>query len=84
MVTRGFGGRRSGRDESGRVPPGQHLTDGFPVLSAGPTPRIEPADWKFTLKVGPRPIKVWDWQEFNALPKTKMTRDIIASHPGSS
>lgn len=76
MVTRGFGGRTSGLDESGRVPPGQHLTDGFPVLSAGPTPRVEPADWKFTLKVGPRPIKVWDWQEFNALPKTKMTRDI--------
>ena len=76
MVTRGFGGREGGRDESGRVPPGQHLTDGFPVLSAGPTPRIEPADWKFTLKVGPRPVKVWDWEEFNSLPKTKMTRDI--------
>lgn len=76
MVTRGFSGRGSGRDDSGRVPPGQHLTDDFPVLSAGPTPRIEPVDWKFTLKVGPRPVKVWDWEEFNALPKTKMTRDI--------
>jgi putative redox protein len=59
-----------------RIPPGQHLVEHFSVLTAGPTPRVETADWKFTLKIGPRPIKVWNWSEFNALPKTKMTRDI--------
>ena len=59
-----------------RIPPGQHLVDNFPVLTAGPTPRIEPADWTFTLKVGPHPVKAWSWPEFNALPRTKMTRDI--------
>ena len=37
MITRGFQGRRS-RTESKRLPPGQHLTSDFPVLSAGPTP----------------------------------------------
>lgn len=76
MVTRGFIGRDSGRDQSDRIPPGQHLVENFPVLTAGPTPRVETADWRFTLKIGPKPHKVWDWREFNALPKTKMTRDI--------
>ncbi len=41
MVTRGFTGRGSG-DQSDRIPPGQHLVEDFPVLSAGPTPRVEP------------------------------------------
>ena len=60
----------------GRIPPGQHLVDDFPVLSAGPTPRIAPDAWSFTLKVGPRPVKRWNWAEFNALPQTRLTRDI--------
>jgi len=76
MVTRGFTGRRPGGEQPARIPPGQHLVENFPVLSAGPTPRVDLEKWKFTLKVGPRPVKVWDWSEFNALPQTKMTRDI--------
>ncbi len=76
MVTRGFTGRGSGGDQSSRIPPGQHLVEDFPVLSAGPTPHVKPSDWKFTVKVGPKPVKVWSWSEFNALPKTKVTKDI--------
>ena len=76
MVTRGFTGRQSGSELSDRIPPGQHFVDNFPVLTAGPTPRIDSADWTFTLKVGPRPVKAWSWSEFNALPRTRMTRDI--------
>ncbi|PTQ60774.1 DMSO/TMAO reductase YedYZ molybdopterin-dependent catalytic subunit [Sphingomonas sp. PP-CE-3G-477] len=76
MVTRGFPGRGSGGDQSNRIPPGQHLVEDFPVLSAGPTPHVEPSDWKFTVKIGPKPVKVWNWSEFNALPKTKVTKDI--------
>jgi DMSO/TMAO reductase YedYZ molybdopterin-dependent catalytic subunit len=75
MATRGFFGRGRGGDSS-RIPPGQHLEEDFPVLSAGPTPRVAPEKWSFTLKVGPRPVKSWTWEEFNALPMTKMTRDI--------
>ena len=76
MTTRGFTGRREPPEISNRIPPGQHLTDDFPVLSAGPTPRIDMSKWKFTLKVGPRPIAEWNWDEFNALPQSKLTRDI--------
>lgn len=75
MVTRGFSGRRPTAADA-RIPPGQHLEHGFPVLSAGPTPRVRTEDWSFTLKHGPRPIKKWNWAEFNALPVTKTTRDI--------
>ena len=76
MVTRGFTGRQAGPEISDRIPPGQHLVDGFPVLSAGPTPRIETEAWAFTLKVGPRSVRAWSWSEFRALPQTRMTRDI--------
>ena len=76
MATRGFTGRPQPPDLAKRLAPGQHLTADFPVLSAGPTPRIRIEDWSFTLKVGPRPIRKWNWAEFNALPQTDITRDI--------
>jgi DMSO/TMAO reductase YedYZ molybdopterin-dependent catalytic subunit len=76
MATRGFSGRPRPQGSEGRVPPGQSLTDDFPVLSAGPTPHVPTTDWAFTLKVGPKPVARWNWAEFNALPQTSLTRDI--------
>ncbi len=76
MVTRGFFGRRRDPEAMERLPPGQSLTEGFPVLSAGPTPHIQPSSWSFTLKHGPRPVIKRTWDEFNALPRTKVIKDI--------
>ncbi len=76
MATRGFIGRRQPPATAKRLPPGQHLVDDFPVLSAGPTPRIPTERWRFTLKVGPRPVRSWTWEEMNALRQTELTRDI--------
>ncbi len=76
MTTRGFTGRRNAPEMAGRIPPGQYLEQGFPVLSAGPTPRVSTDDWSFTLKDGPKVIGKWDWAEFNVLPQTAATRDI--------
>ncbi len=76
MATRGFTGRREPPDVQSRVPPGQSLAADFPVLSAGPTPYVETKDWSFTLKVGPKPVKSWNWDAFHALPQTSYTRDI--------
>jgi hypothetical protein len=70
MVTRGFFGRRPSEEVAGRLPPGQYLERGFPVLSAGPTPRVDTAAWRFDLKIGPKLAKSWSWQEFNALSRT--------------
>jgi DMSO/TMAO reductase YedYZ molybdopterin-dependent catalytic subunit len=75
-TTRGFTGRRAAPEVADRLPPGQYLENGFPVLSAGPTPHVRTDDWKFTLKNGPKPIAEWSWEEFNALPQSKATRDI--------
>lgn len=76
MITRGFGGRRTPEGTEGRLPPGQYLTEDFPVLSAGPTPRIRTETWRFDLKTGPRIVASWSWDEFSRLPRTRMTRDI--------
>lgn len=76
MVTRGFFGRRLSPEEAARLPPGQYKEDGFPVLSAGPTPHVATQSWRFTLKDGPRPVASWSWDEFNALPRTRLERDI--------
>ncbi len=76
MVTRGFTGRARPPEIAERLPPGQYLEQEFPVLSAGPTPRVRTEDWSFTLKDGPKPVMTWDWAAFNALPQSKMTRDI--------
>ena len=76
MPTRGFFGRRPSAENAKRIPPGQHEVFDFPVLSAGPTPRVNTANWTFTIRVGPRTVKSWTWDEFNALPRTQMTKDI--------
>lgn len=46
------------------------------MLSATPTPYIPMDQWSFTLKVGPKPVMTWTWEQFNALPQTRFTRDI--------
>ena len=51
-ISRGFFGRKRPEGQSARIPPGQHLTHDFPVLSAGPTPVPDLASWSFTLSDG--------------------------------
>jgi hypothetical protein len=56
MATRGFTGRRPAPDLADRIPPGQSITEGFPVLSAGPTPRVSlRAAHKGQSRRGPKP-----------------------------
>jgi DMSO/TMAO reductase YedYZ molybdopterin-dependent catalytic subunit len=74
IISRGFRGRRQD-GPSDRVPPGQYLTDGFPVLSAGPTPHTELQDWTFSITGGAE-LARWTWDEFQALPSEEVTVDI--------
>jgi DMSO/TMAO reductase YedYZ molybdopterin-dependent catalytic subunit len=77
FVTRGFKGRRRQGDDAGRVPPGQYLTDDFPVLSAGPTPHTPLDQWSFTIvSTTGEEIARWSWDEFRALPSETVTVDI--------
>ena len=75
-VSRGFRGRRSEHVEAGRVPPGQHITRDFPVLSAGPTPHTPLQAWSFTLGGAVDEPVSWTWEEFIALPAETVTVDI--------
>jgi DMSO/TMAO reductase YedYZ molybdopterin-dependent catalytic subunit len=50
------------------VPPGQYVTDDFPVLSAGPTPHTPLEKWTFSITQGGETKKTWSWQEIQALP----------------
>ena len=76
FVSRGFRGRRREEEPQGRVPPGQHLTHDFPVLSAGPTPRVPLAEWTFTVEGAVDEERRWTWEEFRALPGDEVTVDI--------
>ena len=76
MSTRGFTGRRPPEATRERLPPGQYLTEDFPVLQIGPNPRIDLATWSFTLREGSRPLKSWNWEAFQALPRTRWGGDI--------
>ena len=76
MLTRGFQGKGS-RSESKRLPPGQHLTRDFPVLSAGPTPHTSVNGWTFALQgEDGTTIQSWNWKEFQALGAREVTVDI--------
>jgi DMSO/TMAO reductase YedYZ molybdopterin-dependent catalytic subunit len=73
--TRGFRGRRSDVDP-GRLPPGQHAVDDFPVLSAGPTPHTPLSDWSFSIVGEIDEPRRWTWEEFGALPRQSIRVDI--------
>lgn len=64
--------QKPGPELKDRVPPGQHLTNGFPVLTYGPTPPVNLADWA---------LKVWglaqpqslSWNDLMAMPQSSFT-----------
>ncbi len=74
IVSPGFVGRR--RSAGANLPPGQYLTEDFPVLSAGPTPRVRPDEWEFALTTETGNVRKWSWEEFRALPSVEFTTDI--------
>jgi DMSO/TMAO reductase YedYZ molybdopterin-dependent catalytic subunit len=60
----------------GRVPPGQSLTQKFPVLHYGPVPGFNPATWDFHIWGEVVQEKRLNWAEFNQLPRTKLVMDL--------
>ena len=74
IVTPGFTGRARGANP--RLPPGQYLADGFPVLSAGPTPRVSAERWEFAVVAEDGERRSWSWRELTDLPSEKITTDL--------
>ncbi|HWR85867.1 MAG TPA: sulfite oxidase-like oxidoreductase [Rhodoglobus sp.] len=73
IFTRGFSGR--GRENGPDLPPGQYLTEDFPVLSAGPTPDVAKEDWRFEIRTE-NGVTGWSWDEFMALKIDEVSTDI--------
>ena len=60
----------------GRLPPGQSLTQKFPVLHYGPVPPFNAATWDFRIWGEVEEEVRWGWDEFNQLPRTTLLMDI--------
>jgi DMSO/TMAO reductase YedYZ molybdopterin-dependent catalytic subunit len=74
IVSPGFSGRR--RSAGPELPPGQYLVEDFPVLSAGPTPRVRTEAWEFTVRTETGAEHRWDWAAFRKLPTERITVDL--------
>ncbi len=62
--------------QQGRLPPGQLLTQKFPVLHYGPVPVFDPNRWNFRVWGQVEEERSWSWEEFCQLPRTSLTMDI--------
>jgi DMSO/TMAO reductase YedYZ molybdopterin-dependent catalytic subunit len=67
--------RAAGYDPS-RLPPGQYLTDKWPVLHAGSVPNTDLHTWTFRVWGEVEVPVTLTWEEFDALPKTEHVQDI--------
>jgi len=59
-----------------RVPPGQYLTERFPVLHAGVAPDVDLTTWDFTIAGDVAEERAWSWEEFLAMPAAELVTDI--------
>jgi DMSO/TMAO reductase YedYZ molybdopterin-dependent catalytic subunit len=74
IVSPGFHGRPLG--PGSKLPPGQYLTEDFPVLSAGPTPHVPLERWEFVVTTETGRQHRWSWSQLLALPSETVTVDI--------
>jgi DMSO/TMAO reductase YedYZ molybdopterin-dependent catalytic subunit len=75
-VTRGFFRKRPEGPE-GRLPPGQYDTgQGWPVLTAEATPRLDTDTWTLTVDGLVDNPTTWDWRQVHALPGSTYFGDI--------
>ena len=67
--------REAGYDPA-RLPPGQYLTEKWPVLHAGTVPEVDLATWDFKIWGEVEEPLTLSWDELSALPSTEVTIDI--------
>jgi DMSO/TMAO reductase YedYZ molybdopterin-dependent catalytic subunit len=67
--------REAGYDPA-RLPPGQYLTEKWPVLHAGDVPDVDLASWTFTVTGEVEQPLTLSYDELKSLPATEVTTDI--------
>lgn len=68
--------RRRAPQEPGRLPPGQRLTQDFPVLDLGIRPEFDPESWTLTIDGKVENPSTFSWESFQALPTTEDVADM--------
>ena len=64
------------KEAAKRIPPGQLLTQRFPVLHYGPVPKFDEKSWLFRVwGEVEAPLKM-SWAEFSSLPRSKVKMDL--------
>lgn len=60
-----------------RLPPGQYVPRGWPVLHYGKVPPFTPETWQFTVSgaTAGGGSRSWSWEEFSALPTAQVRAD---------
>jgi DMSO/TMAO reductase YedYZ molybdopterin-dependent catalytic subunit len=59
-----------------RLPPGQYLTEKWPVLTYGAVPRVDLRTWTFRCWGRVAREATWTWEDFLLLPRVEITSDI--------
>jgi len=67
--------RKPDEDPEGRIPPGQYLTEKFPVLTHGGTRKINPERWRMKVYGAVVREVEWTYDSFMALPQVDITAD---------
>lgn len=62
--------------DNGRLPPGQSLTNKFPVLHYGPVPTFNEKTWDFRVWGEVESPFSLTWAQFNELPRVKVNLDL--------
>ncbi|MBF6595022.1 MAG: sulfite oxidase-like oxidoreductase [Thermaceae bacterium] len=70
-----FGNFFKPKEQNERVPPGQTLTQKFPVLTYGPVPTVKAEEVKFQVWGQVETAKDFSWAELLALPQSNLTAD---------
>src|SRR5919198_5585346 len=76
MFERLFGGGKVDAALKDRVPPGQYVTEKFPVLHYGSVPKVDLATWDFRVYGEVDSPFTLTWQDFKALPRKTVDTDI--------
>ncbi|MGB6837719.1 MAG: sulfite oxidase-like oxidoreductase [Dehalococcoidia bacterium] len=78
MTLNAFGrrARQERRQPASRLPPGQKLTQDWPVFTEGRVPRVNLATWRLTVRGLVEEEVEFTWEQFMALPQTSVTSDV--------
>ncbi|MGE5233352.1 MAG: sulfite oxidase-like oxidoreductase [Acidobacteriota bacterium] len=65
----------SPRDGANRIPPGQYVTNKWPVLTHGSTPSVPKEEWRVRIFGQVEAEVTLDWQEIQKLPRADVVAD---------